>query len=31
MQEDLYPTPTRKEIESCEGNLPRNNYGEYDE
>lgn len=27
MQEDLYPNPSRKEIESFEDNLPRTNYG----
>ena len=27
--EDLYPNPSREEINSFEDNLPRTNYGEY--
>jgi hypothetical protein len=30
MQEDLYPNPSREQIDSFEDDLPRTNYGEYD-
>ena len=31
MQEDLYPNPLREQIDSFEDDLPRTNYGEYDD
>lgn len=31
MQEDLYPDPSREEIDSFEDNLPRTNYGSVNE
>ena len=30
MQEDLYPNPSREQIDSFEDDLPRTNYGEDD-
>lgn len=31
MQEDLYPSPSREEIDSAEDHLPRTNYGTWHE
>ena len=30
MPEDLYPNPSKEDIEHFEDNLPRTNYGDYD-